>query len=1556
MEAIYPLSPMQQGMLFHSLYAPEAGLYLEQLNWTLRGELDAEALRRAGARAMERHTILRTAFFWEGTDEPLQVVGERGALPMTEHDWRGLAHDEQERRLADFLREDRARGFDLARAPLMRLALIRREDDLHQLIWTHHHLLMDGWSASTLVGEVSAVYEAMRRGEKARLERPRPYGDYIAWLQRQDLRRAESYWRETLRGFTAPTPLGVDRAPAASAEGAEQQHDKKLATLSAEATAALAAVARRGKLTLNTLVQGSWALMLSRYSGEDDVVFGSVVSGRPADLPGVETMVGMFINTLPVRVATPPDAALPAWLGELQERQAEARQYEYSPLAQVQAWSEVPRDLPLFESVFVFENFPVHFSEGAQDSPVEIQDVWIVERANYPLTVVAVPGPELKLVAFYDRARFDDATIDRMLGHWRTLLEDVAARPEQTLREVRLLPDAERAEILSGWGAAEEDAAARDETRAALLHRMFEERAAANPDDVAVTFAGEAWTYGRLNERSNQIAHGLASLGVGRGRPVAVMLDSGPVQVAALFGALKAGCAFACLDQNYPPARLRQVLSELAPPVVIADASSLAAHETLLREFVGETRARLVSMDARGGESVAGGEVVRGAGWFESQPTTNPGIEVEPSALAYVVFTSGSTGQPKGIMQSHRSFAQFLDWQSNYFEMVAPKRVAQWASITYDASYCEIFGALCYGATLSMAAPATRFDPAALARWVRDERITLLQVVPSFCRQLLQALEADAQGARPLPTVERMLLAGEVVTEDLVRRWAKFSDAELFNLYGPSETVLATYYPLAEYEGGARSVPVGRAIAGRQILILDEAGRLCPVGVRGEIYVRSRFLTDGYWNRPEETRRAFVQNPLHDEYPDPAYRTGDLGRWLPDGNIEFFGRKDHQVKVRGMRVELDDIQSALERHEAVGECVVVAHEFGENDQRLVAYVVRDPNFADDEERAGGDGSLTSLEEQYIEQCQTVYDEIYSIDRAFSEQDSGINLRAWTSSYTNDALPEDEIIEAVDDTVGRLLSLRPRRVLELGCGTGLLLFRVAPHCESFCGTDISSSAVELLRRQLAARTPALGGVTIEQAAAHEADKVSGGPFDLVMMNLVTQHFPSVDYLRRVIRGAAGIVAPGGHVFVGGIRSLPLLETFQVAVQLEQAPAFLTKEQLRERVRERIAGEKDLIIDPAFFEALARELPNVGRVEVRPKGGRADNEITKFQYDVILHVGERRAEEAEVSWRDWPEGDAASLQTLRTLLQAESADAVGFARVPNARLRKERRAVELLAADGPPETAEGIRQALKELTETEGVEPQDLWELARGLPYEVELSWSRTDETGAFDVVFRRRQAGGRESSVARAAVASSSMSSDAGASAPERKAWADYANNPLQARYGSKLTPVLRGFAQERLPEHMVPSVFIFLDALPKTRTGKVDRKALPKPKSQRPETGQDYVAPRTELETLIAKVWQDVLKVDRVGVHDHFFNLGGHSLLATQVINRLREVCLVDLPLRGFFEAPTVAGLAERLAAARGDARAEAEKVSRLAERVRQFSPEEMRALLERKKSSRAAT
>ncbi len=898
-EDLYPLSPLQHGMLFHSIDTP-AGAYFRQWGFTLEGDLDLAAFQRACQGAVDHHPVLRTAFLWQGLREPLQAVLRRVWLPVEVHDLRDLTESERRERLAALRREDLARGFDLARAPLMRLTFIRLGPLACRVIWSFHHLVLDGWSFPRLVAEVFALYADARRGVARESEQPRPFRDYISWLRRQDLAAAERFWRRELAGFHTVTPLAADREPREPAAAAGE--DRREEPLSAAVTAALQAWARRHQLTLNTAIQGAWALLLSRYSGERDVVFGAVSSGRSSALPGIETMLGVFINTLPVRAAIPDGATLVEWLRALQERQAEARELEHSPLAQVQGWSEIPRGQALFESLLAFENYPVDDTvQGEGDGPrLRIVEVDLPEATNYPLSLMAAPGPRLLLRLVWHRSRFDPATIERRMRHLATLLEGFVEQAG-LLADLPMLALAERHQLRVEWN----DTASALEPLSAP--GRFALQAASAPDAVALTFAGDALTYRELNQRANRVAHHLRRRGVGPGAIVGLCLERSLDLVAGLLGIWKAGAAYVPLDPGHPLERFAFLVEDTG-------AAFLLTQERWAAGLRG-TGAVPVAVDG---------------GALAAESDADPEISTAPGDLAYVIYTSGSTGRPKGVMVEHGQLANVLAASRREFGWHAGDATPCVAAASFDIFLFELLNPLLAGGRCVLVPLAPTLDIPGLASLLPE--MTRVHAVPAVMRQLV---EACRRAGRSCPGLRTLFVGGDSVPPDLLAEMRQiFPAAEVRVLYGPTEgTIIATSWPVP---GGGLPVRalIGRPLANLRIDLRDPEGRPVPLGAAGEIWIGGAGVTRGYLGREELTARSY---PVVDG--ERYYRTGDLARRLPSGELEFLGRVDHQVKIRGVRIEPGEIEAVLSRLPGVREAAVVAREDLPGGRGLVAFFV-----------------------------------------------------------------------------------------------------------------------------------------------------------------------------------------------------------------------------------------------------------------------------------------------------------------------------------------------------------------------------------------------------------------------------------------------------------------------------------------------------------------------------------------------------------------------------------------------------------------------------------------
>ena len=888
-EDLYPLGPAQEGILFEILSAPESGVYVEQLVFELDGALDERAFAEAWQRVAARHPALRTAFAGRPTGHPLQVVHRRVRVPVDRQDWSGAGED-ADARLEVWMGEDRARGIDPAQAPPMRVALFHLGARRHVVVWTVLHIAVDGWSLPAVLRDVRQAYDALAAGrEPAAGAAPSPRA-MAAWLARRDPAASEAYWRRELAGFTAPTPLRVERP------GGEPGHAQSVAEAGEADTAAVETAARRQGLTLNTLVQGAWALLLARYSGERDVLFGATVSGRPAELPGVEEMVGMFVNTVPVRIRVDGSARAADWLREIQARQAERLEHEHTPLVQVQGWSAVPRGLPLFETLVAVENYPAARALDG-DPGLAVHARGTREQPHFPITLSVVPGERLQVNAEYDRQRFAPAAVERLLGHFLNLLSALAAAPDARLGEMEMLDAAERALVLESPNRTAMPVPAGD-----TLHGLFEAQARRTPGAVALVDGEREVTYAGLDAHAERLARRLRELGVGPEVRVGVCASRGAEMVAAVLAVLKAGGAYVPLDPAYPAERLAFTLADAGVPVLLT--------QSHLLDRIPDHAGRTVCIDREEETGEEGGELA------------SPSI---PRSTAYLIYTSGSTGRPKGVQIEHRSAAAFLRWAAASFHRADLDGVLLSTSLCFDLSVFELFVPLSVGGAVIVAENALAL-PSLPAR----DRVTLLNTVPSAAAELARA------GAIP-PGVRVVNLAGEPLPRPLANALTALPGVRLFNLYGPSEyTTYATWTGVPHGRPGP--VSIGLPLANTRVYLVDADLHPAPLGVPGELLLAGAGLARGYLGRPALTAEKFVPDPFG-EPGGRLYRTGDLGRWSESAGLQFLGRIDHQVKVRGFRIEPGEIEAVLAAHPAVREAAVAVRTEGAAGATLVAYVV-----------------------------------------------------------------------------------------------------------------------------------------------------------------------------------------------------------------------------------------------------------------------------------------------------------------------------------------------------------------------------------------------------------------------------------------------------------------------------------------------------------------------------------------------------------------------------------------------------------------------------------------
>ncbi len=905
-EDIYPLSPMQHGMLFHSLYEQASGDYLNQLRVDVHG-LDPARFRAAWQAALDSHDILRAGFLWQGDlEQPLQVIHKHLELPFAEHDWRG--REALAEALDELAASERRRGFELEQAPLLRLVLVRMDEERYHLVYTHHHILLDGWSSAQLLGEVLARYT----GEQAERTGGR-YRDYITWLQAQDKRVSEAFWKEQLAELLEPTRL----AQAVAAEREQVGSGQFQRSLPPARTARLKTFAQRHAVTLNTLVQAAWSLLLQRYTGQDTVVFGATVAGRPAELAGIERQIGLFINTLPV-VATPqPGMRLTDWLQEVQARSLALREQEHTPLFEIQRWAGLGE--ALFDSLLVFENYPVAEAlEKGSPGGVRFGSVSNHEQTNYPLTVALGVGDSLSLQYSYDRQAFSDAAVEQLDRHLLNLLEGFVDNAERTLVELSLLDAEERALIDSLWNRSESGFPA-----SLLIHQRVAERARLAPDAPAVLFDDQVLSFAELDSRANRLAHALIARGVGPEVRVAIAMQRSAEIMIAFLAVLKSGGAYVPLDIEYPRERLLYMMQD-------SRAHLLLTQNHLLDRLPIPDGLSCLCLD-------------REQEWA-GFPAHDPEVALHGDNLAYVIYTSGSTGMPKGVAVSHGPLAAHIVATGERYEMTPADCELHFMSFAFDGSHEGWMHPLINGARVLIRDDSLWLPEQTYAQMHRHG-VTVAVFPPVYLQQLAEHAERDGNP----PAARVYCFGGDAVAQasyDLA--WRALRPQYLFNGYGPTETVVTPLLWKARPDDpcGAAYMPIGTLLGNRSGYILDAQLNLLPVGVAGELYLGGEGVARGYLERPALTAERFVPDPFGAP-GSRLYRSGDLTRGRADGVVDYLGRVDHQVKIRGFRIELGEIEARLREQAAVREAVVVA-QAGASGQQLVGYVVpQDPALVED---------------------------------------------------------------------------------------------------------------------------------------------------------------------------------------------------------------------------------------------------------------------------------------------------------------------------------------------------------------------------------------------------------------------------------------------------------------------------------------------------------------------------------------------------------------------------------------------------------------------------------
>jgi amino acid adenylation domain-containing protein/non-ribosomal peptide synthase protein (TIGR01720 family) len=1460
----YSLSYGQKALWFLWQLAPESNAYNVSLPVHICSFVDIAAMEKALIVLMKRHPLLQTTFPRKG-EKQIQQVHQNQQLDFLQIDastyW-------CENELKAKVIEAHRIPFDLEKGPIMRVRWFILSDKEHILLLTMHHIVCDHRSLGILLQELLQIYHAQQTGIEPNFPFIKhSYQDYVV-CQKKMLSGTQgeqlwSYWQKQLAGNLPILNLVTDRQrpPIQTYNGAVHKFK-----LSSRLTSQVKEQAKSSGVTLYMMLLAVFEVLLHRYTGQDDILVGSPILGRSQ--AEFASIVGYFANPVVMRADLSNNPSFQEFLIQVRQTVLGALAHQDYPFYLLTENLQLDRDpsrSPIFQVSFALlrhsQTTLFSLANEAGESPylgemqLDFFDIPMNE-GQFDLVLEMIEEDSFVLGIFkYNTDLFDGSTIERMAAHFQNLLSAIVDNPQQVVGELPLLSAAERQQLLVEWNDT-----ASEYPGEQCIHQLFEEQVQRTPDAVAVVFETEQLTYQQLNHKANQVAHYLHSLGVGPELLVGICVERSMTMVVGLLGILKAGGVYVPLDPTYPQERLSYVLADAGVKVLLTQQEVLS------------------SLPSHGVQTIC-----LDTDWVTIDQHSRHNLQTGVSSdnLAYVMYTSGSTGQPKGVQIKHQSPVALCHWAKEIFSTSELSGVLAATSICFDLSVFEIFTTLCLGGKVILVDNALCIPNLEKAR---AEEITLINTVPAAIAELLRI------GGIP-KGVKTVNLAGEPLTNQIVEHLYQHQNIQkVYNLYGPSEDTTYSTFALVEKGRTEALPPIGRPIANSQIYILNEYLQPVPIGVPGELHIGGDGLARGYLNRPELNQENFISNPFDDSKSTRLYKTGDLARYLSDGKIEFLGRIDRQVKIRGFRIELGEIEAVLITHPQIQASVVIDTDGISTYKRLVAYVV--PNQNKENQAAN---QLQSLQ---LEQWQQIWKGVY--DNGYGEsvevEQSTYNTIGWKSSYTGNQIPQDQMRQWVDSTVERILEWQPKNILEIGCGTGMLLLQIAPHCLSYSGTDISQAALDYIKKQIEQLEDSYLDVSLVRKSAHDFIDIEEGQFDTIILNSVVQYFPSINYLVEVLQNAVNTLSEGGFIFVGDVRSLPLLETFHTATNFDRASDSLTIERLMRYAKDDLDRDEELVIDPAFFHALKQHLPQIKYVQIQLKPGTYHNELTKFRYDVTLHVSDTVCSQVTPEWLKY-DNDSLNLMAIKQLLLDEKPDVLGIKHIPNPRLQQETTLLDLIRDSDGQETIGQFRKISQQKKQI-GVDPNNLWSLKNELPYTVQLNWSSTGGNACYDAVFVRNKSGVASPRVfPRMEVIN------------EIKAWSDYANNPLKQQSNRHLVLQLPNFLKQRLPEYMVPSAFITLDTLPLTPNGKVDRKALPAPDGEITRES-DYVGPRTAIEQTLTNIWQKLLIKDKVSIHDNFFEIGGDSIVSIQLVFLAKNSGIQITPQQ-VFQNQTIAELAK---------------------------------------------
>ncbi len=1436
-----PLSFAQQRLWFINKLNGGTPEYNMPGGFHLRGRVDYSAVKRALEEIIRRHQILRTSFR-ESDGKPYQFVHAEFDLPLTELDFSTLPWQEANQKADKVLFGEGEHCFDLENAIPIRFNLISLPDEHYILQYNMHHIASDGWSMSIFANEFSQLYKAYTAHcDPALPDLPVQYEDYAHW-QRQYLSDDRvnddlTWWKERLKGIPLEHNLPLDKSRPAQPGFRGSLLTR---TLDRRVTSAVDAACRKHEVTLFMYLQTLFAVMISRFSNETDIVMGTAVSGR--DRLEVEQLIGFFVNSLVLRTDTSGNPGFAELLKNNKGHILDAFNHQQMPFDLLVEELNPERTLthnPVFQIMFVLQN--------TEAGEITLPDLEITpqerihsdNKFDLHLLVEEVDG-ELAIDWIYDTDLFDRASIQQMADSYFVMLNAVLDNSNVPVWNIPLLADDEK-KAISGVVVQP------DTWQDLCVHQLFERQAERAPDQVALVYENDEITYQQLNSRANCLAHCLVARGVQVGDLVGLSMERSPDLIVGLLAILKSGGAYVPLDPAYPDSRLAYMLKDSGVRFIVG-------HADLVERVAREEYEVIVVDDSRIPEF--------------GDDNLNDRV-VTQSDLAYIIYTSGSTGNPKGVMVEHGNITRLFSASDALFGFGSDDVWTLYHSYAFDFSVWEIWGALIYGGTLVIVPIETAQSPRHFCDLLKRHRVSVLNQTPSA----FYPLSSEILKSSSLDALRFVIFGGEGLQRKKLNSWFDHQIADrtrLINMYGITETTVhVTFYEVTKDDG--RTGIIGAPLPDLTAIVCNRYLELQPVNVEGELLVAGSGVSRGYLNQAELTSERFITASFDGGPVRRWYRSGDLVKRLSDGNLQYVKRIDSQVKVRGFRIETGEIEYQLQRHPCIEEALVVPQKLNDDSETLVAYLRPSEQLL---QRYDG-----SRDTDGVESWQGIFDDTYANSGGNDDIEPETDITGWQCSYRNELIPLAEMQEWVEGTIERIRALQPKHLLEVGVGTGMLLYRYGADCTSVTVTDLSRQALEKVRNGV--QRKGWDHVKFLHGDAQIISNLENACFDTVVINSVVQYFPSEKYFHDMLVKLLDHLEPGGKILLGDIRNFDLLAAFATSVALYQSTEDMQTDIVYQHAVSAMQKEEELLFSPSYFSLLPERMPEIGRVDILVKEGVSMNEMMRYRYDVVLHKSPIEAKVAD-KWCRWLDKDH-----LRSQL-AESKTAFGVYAYPNRRIENDVRAEKNLKT-----VIDGDILPLKESVSRVACDDlHRLTLLARDHGFELKATWNQ-QSLHKLDLLFIPLNMRNKPVVQPYTVIRKTSL-----VSAPQLRS------------ISRQIVPEIKSELENRLPAFMVPQAYLLLERFPLTDNGKIGKGSLPK---WVPLDDEDYVEPRDALERSLQAIWQKILNQPKVSIESNFFHLGGHSLLVHRLINEINGSLNVQLRIRDLFERSTIASLANHM-------------------------------------------